>query len=398
MERIKDRRKMTDYIERIVDRTQVKYQVNEGFDEAWENLKQLGLVAITLKGHESTLFKKHQSFNNAQQDFEAPEISKSFPLHKIATIEKDELKSRFQARQTLLLESIFRLKFSDDNQDDENTADKPYLQSVLLAFLPFPPVCYNEVHLEFHSNNHLVGGSYDLVVGSETNGCKPTINIEGIDVAVHLGSLVEAKNTSKKLSTNNEPFTKPTVDLRIIIQPLLEAMAMSEVAFFPEPELNIPIVNFLGNKFVFRPILYFKEIDVAITTPKAVPLRIASNRVNKLGLLVMFIFINVHWHEILKFDTDEMMRKYPMTGWKEARTKASTKATYKNSKFSVAGVKNKFQHENASVYLHSRSSEEEEEEEEQEEEQEEEENPSPAKKSKKVNSRKTIATDILITE
>ena len=60
----------------------------------------------------------------------------------------------------------------------EMTQDKPYLQGVLMTFLPYPAVAYNEVHLEYSSSKHVVGGSYDVIVGSETNGVKPVIKIE----------------------------------------------------------------------------------------------------------------------------------------------------------------------------------------------------------------------------
>ena len=157
--------KVTTCIHRIDDSKGIRFQLlGEGFDAAWDDFMKLGLVSLALKGHETTLFKTHQSFKGAEKDFAALAISLSKPLRSIANVELSKLRKRFKTRLTSLLEGIFRLTFTKDCSNNEHTQDKPYLQSVLLTFLPFPAVAYNEVHLEYSSSKHLVGGSYDVIM------------------------------------------------------------------------------------------------------------------------------------------------------------------------------------------------------------------------------------------
>lgn len=126
-------------------------------------------------------------------------VSASKPLRSLATITVKKLKRRFKSNLTSLLEGIFRLPFTQDGSNSELTQDQPYLQGVLMTFLPYPAVVYNEVHLEYSYLKHLVSGSYDVIVGPETNGDKPRIGIEGGHLALHLGSLLEAKSTFTRL-------------------------------------------------------------------------------------------------------------------------------------------------------------------------------------------------------
>ena len=125
-----------------------------------------------------------------------------------------------------------------------------------------PPTCASDPSCSLQQSpsslKHLVGGSYDVIVGSDTNGNKPIIHIEGSNNAVHLGSILEAESIFA-LSTSESCSGD-------MIQPMLELMAISQVATFPSPD--VPVVNFIGNKFVFRPPLYFKELDVVLTTPQ----------------------------------------------------------------------------------------------------------------------------------
>ena len=144
-----------------------------------------------------------------QRDFKVLVISVLKPLQSVATI---ELKRRFKAHLNSLLEGIFRLSFTQDCYNDEHTQNKPYLQGVLMTFLPLPAVSYNEVHLEYSSPKHLVGGSYAVIVGFETMGNKPIIQIEGNNLAVHLGSLLEAKSTFTRLAPSTSESSSFTED------------------------------------------------------------------------------------------------------------------------------------------------------------------------------------------
>lgn len=344
-------------IHRVNDYKGTCYKLTgNGLDAAWDNLLKLGLVALSLKGHERTLFKSHQSFKYAERDFEAPAVSVSKPLRSVANIELSILKKRFKVRLSSLLEGIFRLNFTNqDCNNDEHMQDKPYLQGVLLTFLPFPPVSYNEVHLEYRSPKHLVGGSYDVIVGSETNGNKPIVRIEGNDIGLHLGSITEAKSTFTRLApstSESSSFTKDPEDLKRLIKPMLEVMAISQVATFPNPD--VPVVNFVGNKLVFRPLLYFKELDVILTTPRVIHLCSSQDSIDVLGLMVMFTFVHLHWMKIVKFQPDSIAQSFPMSGWKSALQQG--KDGYHTSKLTVVGIKNKFPHVGSKSFIHRSSS------------------------------------------
>lgn len=44
-----------------------------------------------------------------------------------------------------------------------------------------PVMSFEEIHLEYKSKKHLVGGSIDLAVGFAANGDKPTVTIDNSD-------------------------------------------------------------------------------------------------------------------------------------------------------------------------------------------------------------------------
>lgn len=101
-----------------------------------------------------------------------------------------------------------------------------------------------------------------------------------------MGSLGKAKASNVPLTKkSNEGATldDPMVDTKAVIEAMLEVMAMAQVAKFP----NIPIVNIFGGKMVFRPFIYFKQLDVMLTTPNVVPIRPNAESLNMLGLLVL---------------------------------------------------------------------------------------------------------------
>lgn len=120
--------------------------------------------------------------------------------------------------------------------------DKPYLQGVLTTFIKFPTVSYNEVHLEYHSKKKLVGG---CIIGSESNGNKPYIYVHPKNVSIYLGSLLEAKSSSKCLAASNSAsFDQSSEEIKALIQPMLELMAISEVAEFPKADVRTSSEHF----------------------------------------------------------------------------------------------------------------------------------------------------------
>ena len=341
-------------VQRVDDHLGVRHTLTgRGLDVVWEMLMKLGFSAASFKGYEATLFRKHQSFGSAVQDFEAPVISPSMPFRSLASINLRKLKRRFHVQMNSLLEGIFRLTFTQDSTNDEHVQDKPYFQGVLLTFVPFPAISYNEVHLEYKSSKHLVGGSYDIIVGSTMNGKKPIIQIGGDNYAVYLGSLLEAKSTFTRLAPSTSEtcsFTEGITDSKVLIQPMLEIMAIAQLAHFPDA--TVPIVNFLGTKLSFRPLLYFKEQDVLLTTPRVLHLRTAHDTITVLGLVTMFTIMNVHKTDMVQFST-EALAKCPKSGWKHQLI--GGKDSYHTSKLTVRGIRNRYPHVDSEPYIHDTS-------------------------------------------
>ena len=235
-------------INRVNDRSGIHYIIEgPSLEECWKNVKRLGLVALSLRGHEETLFKTHLSFKGAQERFQAPVMSVSKPLKNVIGLDLDNLQKRLSNQLSAVLETIFHLNFSDDDVSNERKVDKPYLQGVLTTFIKFPTLSYNEVQLEYHSKKKLVGGSIDVVVGSESNGNKPYIYVHPKNVSIYLGSLLDAKSSSKCLAASNSAsFDQSSEEIKALIQPMLELMAISEVAEFPKAD--VPLLNIFGNK------------------------------------------------------------------------------------------------------------------------------------------------------
>jgi hypothetical protein len=141
----------------------------------------------------------------------------------------------------------------------------------------------------------VVGGSFDVVVGSQTDGRnKPCVKIEEDEkVALYLGSIVEVKSSYTQLATNSSDtstFDTESEDLKLFIQPMLEVMAFAQMAEIPNAA--VPIVNFVGTKYTFRPLLYFKNLDIILSTPRVLHLRRNQDTIDALGLMAMFTFVN----------------------------------------------------------------------------------------------------------
>ena len=354
------------YIKRIGDHRGIRYQVSgQSVEETWFNIGRFGLVALTLKGHEEALFKKHPSFKGAKSQFAAPVKSASVPLNTIATLDLMKLKRQLSFSMTSLLEGIFRLDFSDAAQNNEQLLDKPYLAGVLSTFVNFPPLSYNEVHLEYHSSKELVGGSIDVIIGSESNGDKPYIHVMDNDlpspshkVAVYLGSLLEAKSAGQRLtpatSDAEETFDEVLEDAKVLIQPMLETMATAEMATFPNEQ--IPLLNIFGNKFVYRPLLYFRKDDIMLTTSRVVHLRKDATTVDTQGLLLLSTLFQLHKTKLCRFDKIET-GDFPVTGWQAALDNGLS--NYRNSMLIVAGVNATLPHATSKNFLHDDSDDEE---------------------------------------
>ena len=252
---------------------------NPNWDSAWMNLRDTMMVSMTLQGHEQSLFKRHISFKTASEVMDAPRMSKSFALHSVlAGFDIVKLRKRWKNRQSTIIEGMYLLKY-----------DK-LLQGLLRLLVPgFPVISFTELCIECKSKKKIVGGRIDIGVGTNSNGNKPSFVIEGHEprVSLFLGCLGEAK--AADVSVGHLKKTEHQVDMdniKATIQPMLEAMAVAELAQFGDEA--VPIVNILANKSAFRPILYWREKDV-LTTARAVPLRRSQSNIDIQGLLYTYV-------------------------------------------------------------------------------------------------------------
>ena len=198
-----------------------------------------------------------------------------------------------------------------------------------------------------------MGGSIDIVIGSATNGNKPYIYVHTNEevpslVAVYLGSLLEVKSTNQRFTpASNDSAEMFEEDAKLLIQPMLETMAIAEVATFPNED--IPILNILGNKLVYRPLLHFRKSDVILTTPRVVHLRKNSTAVNTQGFLLLFTLFHLHATKMFLFNKLEYGH-FPQSGWRAALEKGSE--NYRNSVIKVAGVNCAFPHATSNHFWH----------------------------------------------
>ena len=77
-----------------------------------------------------------------------------------------------------------------------------------------------------------------------------------------------------------------------------------------------------------HPLLYFRDLDILITTNGVVPLRRDSETLDIQGLLMLFI-VSVQTYSCIQFHGDKLAQKCPKTGWAAALSKASD--NYRNS-------------------------------------------------------------------
>ena len=241
--------------------------------EAWKQVSKIAMVALTLQGQ--GLFKRHSSFKEGRKYMAAPHLSPAFQFHRLTQLfNLTRLTTSWKLRGATSTEALWNLNWEGDTAEKNTGA--PSVKKLLRLFIKqLPVMSFEEIHLEDKSKKPLVGGSIELAVGFAANGDKPTVKSTNSDQrwAIFLGSLGEAKAADVKLATvKNKAFTSEEEDIKSIIQPALEVLAVSAVATFPNN--NIPLVTLMASKCGFRPILYWTAYDLLITTAKAVPLRL----------------------------------------------------------------------------------------------------------------------------
>ena len=235
------------YIECMDDVHGTGYKVvGMSIGDLWLKIPLLGMVSLSLRGHEEHLFKTHLSFKETSSKFGSPRMSPSKPLQEICTLNLPKMRVALANQMSPLLRSILAIEFDgDETHNDEHASDRPYLQMVLTTFVEFPVKSYNEVHLEYKTRVKVVGGSLDVLLGSETNGIKPYVTVHtdnsAQSVAVYLGSLLEAKSsgqphTSARADTASS-FDQQSSDINHLNHAMTELMAVSELAIFPDLDI-----------------------------------------------------------------------------------------------------------------------------------------------------------------
>lgn len=208
----------------------------------------------------------------------------------------DKLQTRWKNRQSSIIEGLYMLKYRGDEVTsdtgitiDENRIGAPYVQKLLRLFVSnFPVVSYQEVQIECGSSKKVVGGSIDICVGNPSNG---SIVIDDHErLSIFLGCLGEAKAADVPIARLQHEATLN--DTKTAVQPMLEALAVGELTHFPNN--TVPLLNFLANKTAFRPFLYWRECDVILTTPRAIPLRRSESEVDIQGLLLLFVLFQLN--------------------------------------------------------------------------------------------------------
>ncbi len=136
-----------------------------------------------------------------------------------------KLATSWKHRGATIIEAIWNLKW--EGNADEKKIGAPYLKNLLRLFVNrIPVMSFDEIHIEYKSKKHLVGGSIDLGVGFAGNGDKPTVTINNTHQDQHwvlfMGSFGEAKAKAADVNIatlKKKSFTCQEEDINVIIQP-----------------------------------------------------------------------------------------------------------------------------------------------------------------------------------
>ena len=168
-----------------------------------------------------------------------------------------------------------------------------------------------DVGLREKHSNPVVGGDIDMIIGNEQNGNKPRLNIYGIDDDVSLtlfsSTMGEAKSPTVGLMPVARTVKECLEELKTFGQPVLEVLSLSQKCIFP---CNfVPLANIYGNRYCFRPLFYFKELDILLTTPTPIQYITEDLHVVILGFSLLY-YVNA-----LQFNPD-ILKSFETCGWK----------------------------------------------------------------------------------
>ena len=113
---------------------------------------------------------------------------------------------------------------------------------------------------------------------------------------------MKAKNAS-------DTFENDTEDLKS------EVLAFAQKTTFPNK--LVPLLLIYANRFMYRPLIYFKKYDVLLTTPRVIQHRISQSKVYALGLMLMYTLFNTHHVDVVSF-SKEYIKAQENTGFRKA--------------------------------------------------------------------------------
>lgn len=131
-------------------------------------------------------------------------------------------------------------------------------------------------------------------------------------------------------------------DSKKLLQPLVSLLAVAQKCTFSN--ICVPVIAIFGNRYKYRPLLYFKEYDVALTTPRTISLR-TDDTVDTYGLMFLHILFNLHDNP---FKSSEL-NKLPKTGW----TDIMPPGAYSTFPLKVGSTDPSIAHSEVPPYFHS---------------------------------------------
>ena len=147
-----------------------------------------------------------------------------------------------------------------------------------------------------------------------------------------------------KKSNEGSLFTEGAQDNKSIVQPSLEVMSFAEKCILPKP--NVPLLLLHACRFHYRPLLYFKEQDVLLTSPTVLPLLTDNSDINIFGVMSLKLLFRLH---LSPFNC-EKLEQLPKSGWQAALVGASS--DYKSSSVTVSDKQLTIPHQNVAPIVH----------------------------------------------
>ena len=212
--------------------------------------------------------------------------------------------------------TITSLIAHSNNGSESEVMDKEMLSAILITLQNNAKavmegsvlMVFKELGVESRSTKKVVGGNLDIVVCESSNN-RPRFNLctnsQAVSVLCYCGPLGEAKVPLCSSGTEEQ-------QLAAFSQPVIELCAMASCCTFPSR--NIPLIMIYGSRLKYRPLIYFSEDDLMLTTPRAIAYADSNGMAGIEGLFLMFLLC---YKEALTYDISRMSN-YLKTGWSTA--------------------------------------------------------------------------------